>query len=437
MNPNRQRLLNHCTAATAHLGCIARVNQYDHTTSVLSFVRGVLYQLTPSSIRNAFCQAAVLKHVLLVQLFKGNRAKTVYQFPTQFMSKVFPPIGDALLNMLNSFSTFRSFGSSLLCLREFALYFGKFPFISAKEAWIINLHPVGEGGKTFKPNINSNGLVVEWEGFDFYFTSKTGIPIANRISLNGERFYPSFYGAMKNNFHCSNFRKEQAVVQQFKAELFEGETIVPTITPKAWIAWLLACLRPAKERLESPVNPILNILQNLREHVFQFWMFPFPDGEQFISVVQRKRFLILFPRIFSSGKCFVVDPTAKFQRLNKFRSLTLGWSEAILEGFHKRSSAVHLGSLLVFNVLLQDSNRSTANGRDKIRMCPQGWQSTFQVGKLSTKQMRANAFDPLHKLMHSELWVNFAKEGFIHTANQHLAVILRTKDSMILQEYRT
>ncbi len=99
-------------------------------------------------------------------------------------------------------------------------------------------------------------------------------------------------------------------------------------------------------------------------------------------------------------------------------------------------------------------------------MRPQDWQSTFQLWKLLVKQTRASTFDPLHEFMHSELWINFTKDmnmlwhtctaskcrchfqhfafkflcnliddffqAFIHTTNQYLAAVLRTKDDMTI-----
>ena len=72
MNPNRQSLLSHRSTARALLGGVARINPYDHTTSILSFVRGVRDQLMPGYIRDTFCQTVnchPLKQVV-VDLFK-------------------------------------------------------------------------------------------------------------------------------------------------------------------------------------------------------------------------------------------------------------------------------------------------------------------------------------------------------------------------------
>jgi hypothetical protein len=114
MNSNGQRLLNHRSTAGAFLRSVARLNQYDHPTSILSFVRSVLYQLSPGCIRNAFCLAMILKHMLDPQIFKSHPAKSVYQLAAFLMSDVFPPICNALMNVLDCLTAFCTFGCTYL-----------------------------------------------------------------------------------------------------------------------------------------------------------------------------------------------------------------------------------------------------------------------------------------------------------------------------------
>jgi len=53
MHSHIQGLRNQRPTARASLGRVSRFNQHDHTTSILSFVRGVLDQLTPGGIRRS------------------------------------------------------------------------------------------------------------------------------------------------------------------------------------------------------------------------------------------------------------------------------------------------------------------------------------------------------------------------------------------------
>ena len=97
MHPDGQRLLNQSSTARVLLRCVAWTNRYDTTTSVLSFVRPVRYQLVPGCIRDALCQTMILKHVPDVQFFECDHAKTAYPFPPNLMGKVFAPVGNTLM----------------------------------------------------------------------------------------------------------------------------------------------------------------------------------------------------------------------------------------------------------------------------------------------------------------------------------------------------
>jgi hypothetical protein len=64
-------------------------------------------------------------------------------------------------------------------------------------------------------------------------------------------FYFSLSGAMLHNLHHADFRKEQPVIEQIEARLFEREAVVAPITFVAWKAWqFFARLYPAKEGFE-------------------------------------------------------------------------------------------------------------------------------------------------------------------------------------------
>ncbi len=151
MHTNGQRLLHQSSAARTHPGCVAWINQYHHTTSIFSFVRGVGDQLIPGCIRNAFCQTMILKHVLDPQIFKSHKAKAIHQFTAFLVSKVPAPIGNALMDILYGPTALCPVRSSFFCPRKFALRFGKFLFIPAKEPWIRRSSPLENVAKFSKP----------------------------------------------------------------------------------------------------------------------------------------------------------------------------------------------------------------------------------------------------------------------------------------------
>src|SRR5271157_3896751 len=376
MCPNRQRLFDHRSTPGALLGCVAWIHRYDHTTSVFrkeqrtsSFVRGIRDQLIPGCIRYAFCQTMILKHVVNAQIFKGDHAKTIHPLPTQLMSKVLASVDDPLVDMLNCFPSLRSFRRSFFSLREFSLGLRQFLLVLTEETRVGNFFAIRESRKAFQSNIHSDCQIVERHGFDFHLASEAGIPIAHRISLNGERLDPAFDGTMLDDLQNTNFGNQHTLVQQFKTRLLEGETIVSAISPKTWIAWFLASFHSTKETLECQIDSFLDILQYLRMDTLQFRMLLFPKGEQLVHVVQRKGFLFPLPGIFASGQRLVEYPTTKFQRPIEFCSLAFGKLEAILESFHPICRSIGHGGC--FCILLERTHVLFYNhALSRVRLAP-------------------------------------------------------------------
>ena len=209
----------------------------------------------------------ILKHVLDTQIFKRQKTKSVYQFPAFLMSKIPASVGDPLMNMLNGPAALGSFGCSLLSLREFTLGFRKALFISVEKARILNTLAIGEFRKARQPHIDSDGQITERQRLRLHLAGEAGIPVANRIPLEGEGLDLSFNWAMQNNLHRPDLGKEHTILEKVKAKLLECETIVPALSPKAGIACFFSSLHSAKECLESQIDTLLNVLQDLRIHL--------------------------------------------------------------------------------------------------------------------------------------------------------------------------
>ena len=65
--------------------------------------------------------------------------------------------------------------------------------------------------------------------------------------------------------------------------------------------------------------------------------------------------------------------------------------------------------LLVLHVLLNDFERCSANGRNKIRIRPQAGQPRSQGLKFFSEVVRRDAFDIFYEAMNPKLWVHFAE----------------------------
>jgi len=128
MHPVRQFLLHQYTASTTQFAGISWVNKYYSSASLFRFTRSELYQLIPSSIRDAFCKAMVFNHCQNVQVFKGDNSKLINKPSAQFVSKVFSVPSDAFVYSRNWLASFRSLWRSFFLFTQLALYFNKFFF---------------------------------------------------------------------------------------------------------------------------------------------------------------------------------------------------------------------------------------------------------------------------------------------------------------------
>ena len=333
MNPNSQRLLHQSATARAYLRGMVRINQHALSTSVLSFVLSVLGQLVPGRIRDALCQAMILKHASGVQLFEGDDPKLADDSTGKLVGEVFSPVGDAMMDMADCPTPFRPFRRALFGLREFALGLRKLLFIPAKEAGIADLLAGRECSETFQANIDPNALGAQRKRRRFDLAGEASVPVAYRIPANREGLDLAFYRSVLDDLDPADLREQQAMLAKGESVLLESEAVIPTIAAEARIAGFLARFHPSKEGLESQVDSFLDILQDLRIHLGKLRLIFLPGSEQFVGSVQRQRFLFLFPGVLASCQGFVIDPTTQFQRMVEQAALAAGWVQAKLVCF--------------------------------------------------------------------------------------------------------
>ena len=333
MYTNGKRLLNQSTTPAASFGCVVRVNQHTFSASLFRFVLNVLCKLIPSRIRDAFGQAVVLEHLLAVNLFESDYTIFVDQPSRKFMCKVLAAVGNFFMNVSNDLSPFGSFRSAFLCFGQSALSTCKSFLISTKETWIRDFLTVRESGETFQSNVDTNGFARIWQRLRFYLASKVGVPIANRVAANSQRFDLPLNRSVQNKFYAADFGDIENVTFHGKSKLLEREAVISSVSLKAWITRFITCLDTAKESLESQINTLLDILENLRIYLVQLRLFLLPIGEHIVGYIQRYRFLFLLPGILTGGQRFVVNPSAQFQCVGKDSSLMFCWIHPILKGF--------------------------------------------------------------------------------------------------------
>ncbi len=331
---------NNFTTAAAHLGCVPGINQYHTSTSAYRLVRGELYELSPGYIRDAPVDDLIplRLHPSNIQILKGDKLIGVNQLTAFLMRKILTPVGLPLVGVLQRMNYFHAFRAAFLKFLFFALQAGNILCIPFHPTLTLDFGAIRKNGKGGQPQVNANDAFIRREGVFSDFAGKGCKPIANAIAPDGQGFYFPFSRTMLNNFHRTDFRKEQPVIEQMEARLFESEAVVAPKTSETWVAWVcFSSLCPAKEGFEGQIHPLLCVLKHLGMRLSQFWFLGFPSGQEFIRIVQRERFMFLFPGVLAGRQRLVIHPPAAIQRLFEQGSLVLCWAKSKLIRFAHRT----------------------------------------------------------------------------------------------------
>jgi hypothetical protein len=267
MHSHTQSLRNALTTTGTFLSRAPGRNVCRPATTLFRFVRGEPHELTPGYIRYAPIDRlkALTLHTSNIQLLKGDELVVVDQLTRFLMGKVVAPLGDALMSMLQGMNGFATLWATLGQTRHLTLKPLQVFFILCHPALALNGRSVRQCGKRGQPQVYPYHPVGCGQWLRFNFTRKTGMPIADRIALNGQGFDPTLHRAVQLDLDVAYLGHKQAITLQPKTEssLFEGEAVIPTFALEPWIAWLLASLHAPKEGLERQVNPLLHTLQHL------------------------------------------------------------------------------------------------------------------------------------------------------------------------------
>lgn len=312
------------------------VNQCNTPTSVCSFVDGVLHELPPSNIRDAAVDCLVAApsrpplHLFDSELFKSDELVFVDQLARFLVSKVIAPMRSTFVGVTKCLDDLAPLWTSFRKAFFLALQTGNVGGVLLHPALPLNGLSIAEISKRGQAKVNADDIVVGWQRLSITLAGEAGVPIANRVTLNGQGLNVGADGAMQLNRYITDLGNAQPVAYQLKTRLLEGETIVQALALKAWVSWLLASFDTAKECLKSKVNPLLHILQDLGMNRFQGWFFGFPLCQKLVGIVQAQRLTILLVGVFTRRQRVIVDPSAKLKHFGEACSLGRGWIKAVL-----------------------------------------------------------------------------------------------------------
>jgi len=100
----------------------SRVNSYQLSSSIFSFIRQILSKLSPRYIANVSVNTPEITflHFINIQIFNTNYAKTINEFLCFLMTKVISSIRNSFVNASDNFFCFLSFNNVFLKFREFS-----------------------------------------------------------------------------------------------------------------------------------------------------------------------------------------------------------------------------------------------------------------------------------------------------------------------------
>jgi hypothetical protein len=156
MHPNAQIFGYQLPTSATALARVAWINQYDTPASLCRFARCVLYKLIPRRIRYAFCQAAVFKHPLCVQVLKGKDAKAIDQFSAFLVSEIRATVRYPFVDAADDFAALCPCWRAFLGFGELPLRFRQFLFFRAEEAWIGDLLAIRQRCERLKAGIHTD-----------------------------------------------------------------------------------------------------------------------------------------------------------------------------------------------------------------------------------------------------------------------------------------
>jgi hypothetical protein len=264
------------------------------------------------------------------------------------MGEIVTPIFDTSMNVIKGFYGFTSLRTTLSQLAHLTLDAFQVFLVLLHPALSLNRFTVRERGEGGQAQVYPYHLRRYRQRLWLNLARKAGVPVTQRIALDGESFDSTLDRPMKLDFNIAYFGQSQTVVSQLKPRLFEGETVIPAKALVSRKAILMAFSDPAKERLESKVYPLLDVLQNLRVNLFKFRMVIFPAGQFLIGIVQAQRFSLLFPRATAQIKRTIVDLATRLKGIIQASALRFGWIKSVLECFTHNEICVNCSMDILF-----------------------------------------------------------------------------------------
>src|SRR6266508_3628273 len=215
MHPIAQILLDQLATVGvgAHLGCVSGVDQYHRAPSLFRFVAGVLNQLCPGDIRDAFAHPTAFAHLLRLKFLKRDHLIAVDQFPAALVGKILAAKPDALVDATKRLlpmpvlvPLLRVFSCILQLLRSFEI-----SLIASEKARVLDFFTIRSGQERLKPHIHTDYMRGRWQSSRLNLDRETDIPLVRARAFQANGLDLSLDRAMPHDLNSPDLGDDQVV----------------------------------------------------------------------------------------------------------------------------------------------------------------------------------------------------------------------------------
>ena len=311
--PSGSECLRHvCLTLRACNGSLVRRNFHNLATSFFRFVYEISGESSPRSIIDVLGEVWMPYHAFDIQIFDDNAPISLNKESRELMQEVCSLICDKFMQLTNIEFRISSICRALDLFAQSPLQDFQTPFRCNEIAGVLKLNSIGEGSKTFKPDINADFVVGEFMflRLNRKLATENSEPFARRSSLDSKRLDFALNGSVQNGFDISNFGEMKSVIFDNKPVLWIRDAFISSERLEAGKSDLtFPFFYPPEEVLKSLVNSVGNILQGLAVNAFEFRMLPLQLNDVIVQIEFTKRLLAVLVGFDSGFKKLVVEKT--------------------------------------------------------------------------------------------------------------------------------
>ncbi len=313
-NPNIERHLLPVSAARAILGGVGGVDFNQCTTSVFSFVRKIVKELSPGRISDTFGKTMIMNHTIDIQVFDSDDTVLIDKLSAKLVSKVRTSVSYSFVDMRNDLASFISDGCTFGLFRHPSLGFSEGFLIRPKEAGIGDCLARRKSSETLQPNINTDSFFGFREWTVGNFATEGNKPLSSTGTSDTARLNIALKRTVQDNLNIANLSECNERRTNGVSALRIAKAVVPSSTTKTRVSRIIARFNPSEEGLKSKVNSDSHILKYLGVNGRKRWSFLFQGWQSLNLAVKRKRLLVIFPRNLTLFKKTVVKPATLVKR---------------------------------------------------------------------------------------------------------------------------